>query len=182
MNNEIIEEIKSFYDKYSLRVSEFEMESEGKEYSACRYKLNGLIIISRVAKITPKKTGQFVTFWRRNKNGITEPFNENDTFDFYVINVRSENKIGQFVIPKSTLIEKGIISTRLKDGKRGFRVYPSWDIVNNKQAEKTQEWQLNYFIEIDDRIDSELVNKFYHLNYANSFDNNARESIDTKQT
>ncbi|MDR0329875.1 MAG: MepB family protein [Rickettsia sp.] len=29
-----------------------------------------------------------------------------------------------------------------------MRVYPPWDIVINKQAKKTQAWQLEYFLEI----------------------------------
>lgn len=85
-----------------------------------------------------KKVGQFVTFWKRNENGITEPFSQNDEFDFYVINMMGENNIGQFIFPKSVLIEKAIVKTDKKDGKRGFRVYSIWDTANNKQSEKTQ--------------------------------------------
>ena len=161
MNSELSKIKNKIYDKCSLRISEFEEELESKEYCACRFKLNGLNIICRNAKITPKKVGQFVTFWKRNKSGITEPLNENDRFDFYVINVSRENKLGQFIIPKSKLIDKGIISTNKKDGKRGFRVYPSWDTPNNKQAERTQKWQLNYFVEIDNKSDLKLVGNLY---------------------
>ena len=161
MNHELTKIKNIIYDKCSLRISEFEKEPESKEYDACRFELNGLNIVCRNAKITPKKVGQFVTFWKRNKNGITEPLNENDQFHFFVINVRKENKLGQFIIPKSTLIEKGLISTKKKDGKRGFRVYPSWDTTNNKQAEKTQKWQLNYFVEFDSNSDLKLVENLY---------------------
>jgi hypothetical protein len=45
------------------------------------------------------------------------------------------------------LQEKGILSDDNKEGKRGFRVYPPWDIAINKQAKQTQEWQLKYFLE-----------------------------------
>jgi hypothetical protein len=38
-----------------------------------------------------------------------------------------------------------IISTHLKEGKRGMRVYPPWDLPSSKQAKKTQQWQLPYF-------------------------------------
>jgi len=57
------------------------------------------------------------------------------------------------VFPKSELINKGIITTNKKDGKRGFRVYPKWNKTTNKQAEKTQKWQLNYFYEINEKTD-----------------------------
>jgi hypothetical protein len=132
------------YDKIELEISDFKIERESEEYDACQFKLNGRNIISRKAKITPKKVGQFVTFWKRNENGLIEPFNETDQIDFYAVIVRTENEFGQFVFPKSVLIIKGIISTERKEGKRAFRVYPNWDIVKNKQAERTQKWQLDY--------------------------------------
>jgi len=99
-------------------------------------------IICRSSKTTPKKVGQFVTFWKRNIKGITGPYSETNKIDFYVINVKSGNRFGQFVFPKSELINKEIIRTEGKDGKRGFRVYPKWDTPKNKQAEKTQKWQV----------------------------------------
>lgn len=149
------------YDKCSLDISDFKTEAESKEYNACRFKLNELNILSRSAKITPKKAGQFVTFWKRNENGSIEPFNENDLIDFYTVNVRTENKFGQFVFPKSVLIKKGILSTEKKEGKRAFRVYPNWDTVQSKQARRTQNWQLNYFYQISYSTDLQKVIELY---------------------
>lgn len=150
------------YDKCSLEISDFKIEAESKEYDACRFQLNGLNILNRNAKITPKKVGQFVTFWKRNENGPIEPFDENDQIDFYTVNVRTENEFGQFVFPKSVLIKKGIISTKKKEGKRAFRVYPNWDIAKNKQAERTQKWQLNYFYQINSSTDLQKVTELYN--------------------
>ena len=150
------------YDKCALGISSFQTEEESKAYDACRYQLNGLNILSRNAKITPKKVGQFVTFWKRKGNGPIEPFDENDQIDFYTVNVRTENNFGQFVFPKSELTKRGIISTEKKEGKRGFRVYPNWDIVKSKQAERTQKWQLNYFYEINRLTDLQKVNELYN--------------------
>lgn len=161
MNSNLNKVKTEIYDKCSLEISCFKKELEGKEYDACQFELNGMNIICRSSKITPKKDGQFVTFWKRNKKGITEPFSENDKFDFYVINVNSNNNFGQFVFPKSELIRKGIISTEIKGGKRGFRVYPKWDKAQNKQAERTQKWQLNYFYEIDKLTDLKKIMKLY---------------------
>ena len=161
MTNELSEIKNEVYDKCELLISELEYESESTDYAACSFKLNGLNIICRNAKITPKKIGQFVTFWKRNINGSIEPFFETDRIDFYAVNVRAENKRGQFVFPKSELIKKGIISTDKKEGKRAFRVYPSWDIVKNKQAERTQKWQLNYFYEIGKSTEFKKVNELY---------------------
>jgi len=161
MTIELLEIKKEVYDKCELQISEFEYESESTEYIACSFKLNGLNIICRSAKITQKKTGQFVTFWKRNVNGPIEPFYETDNIDFYVVNVRNKNKLGQFVFPKSMLIKNGIISTDKKEGKRAFRVYPPWDIVQNKQAERTQKWQLNYFYETGKFTDYKKVKELY---------------------
>lgn len=149
------------YDKCALKITEFETEPESKEYDACRFKLNSQNVVSRSAKITPKKVGQFVTFWKRNGNGPIEPFSETDRIDFFAVNVRYENGFGQFVFPKSVLVKKGIISTENKEGKRAFRVYPDWDIVKSKQAERTQKWQLNYFYEINESTDLNKVSELY---------------------
>ncbi len=162
MNSNLNKIKTEIYDNCSLEISDFKKELEGKEYDACKFELNGMKIICRSSKITPKKIGQFVTFWRRNIEGITEPFNESDKIDFYVINVSSKNNFGQFVFPKSELINKGIITTEKKDGKRGFRVYPKWDKTQNKQADKTQKWQLNYFYEIGSNTDFKIVNELYN--------------------
>lgn len=128
-----------------LKTKDFITESEGIEYEACQFYLNHKKVIYRNAKVTPKKTGQFVTFWKRNHEQITAPFDENDPFDFYMIKVNLENKTALFVFPKSLLLDKGIVSTKEKEGKRGFRIYPSWTKTDNKTAEKTQQWQLDYF-------------------------------------
>ncbi len=161
MDNNLNQIKTKVYDKCSFEISDFKFEPESKEYDASRFELSGRNILSRNAKITPKKVGQFVTFWKRNRYGIIEPFSESDRIDFYVVNVRIENEFGQFVFPKSVLIKKGIISTQKKEGKRAFRVYPKWDVVKNKQAEQTQKWQLNYFYEINNSIDLKKVSELY---------------------
>ncbi len=161
MENVLTKVQLEIYDKCDFKISNFKPEIESKEYNACRYELNGRNIFGRTSKITPKKIGQFVTFWKRNIKGVIEPFEENDEFDFYVVNSRTETKLGQFVFPKSVLIKKGIVSTAKKEGKRGFRVYPNWEIAKNKQAEKTQKWQLDYFYEINETTDLLKVAKLY---------------------
>ncbi len=121
--------------------------TESKEYNACSYTIDGMNFLERTAKITPKKTGQFVTCWKRNIDGITEPYKETDAIDFFIIKVNSTENSGAFKFPKAALIKHGILSTATKDGKRGFRVYPIWDAPTSKQAIKTQQWQLAYFID-----------------------------------
>lgn len=137
---------------------------ESAEYRACSFELNGNTIQFHISKITPTKTGQFVTIWKRNKEGITEPFDILDDIDFVIITSKSGDNLGQFIFPKSVLADKGIITRNGKEGKRGIRVYPPWDIVTSKQAEKTQSWQTKYFLTIknDNSTDLDLINKLIY--------------------
>ncbi|MBB6462703.1 MepB family protein [Flammeovirga kamogawensis] len=138
--------IRDFFLKKQLsNFNQFTIDKESTEYNGCSFFINEKKIIYRDSKITPKKIGQFVTFWKRDNQGITTPFHEDDNIDFYVINVQFENQLGQFIFPKDILIKKGIISTNQKEGKRGFRVYPIWDKTMSKQALSTQKWQVSFF-------------------------------------
>lgn len=150
-----------------MTFTEFRPHPESQEYEACSFKLNGKKVEFRSSKITPTKTGQFVTIWKRNKEGITEPFDISDDFDFMIICSKTEEKIGQFIFPKSVLREKGVISQNSKGGKRGIRVYPPWDEAENKQAEKTQSWQLRYFVIADTQnlSDCSLTKKILEEKY-----------------
>lgn len=157
-----LEQIKaSIYDKCSLYISDYIDETESKSYGACTFTLADSNIVCRDAKVTAKKAGQFVTFWKRLQNGEISPFHESDLIDFYVVNVKTENKLGQFVFPRSVLIKKGIITTQSKEGKRAFRVYPAWDIPNNKQALKTKKWQLDFFYEVSKDVDINLITSLF---------------------
>ena len=137
------------YDKCGFNLTDPKLNTESLEYGACSFALNGLIIQHRVSKITPTKTGQFVTIWKRNVEGITKPFDFSDELNFIIITSKNGNNFGQFIFPKSILADKGIITKNGKEGKRGIRVYPPWDIATNKQAEKTQSWQTKYFLTIN---------------------------------
>ena len=149
------------YDKCGWGITNFDIEPESREYEACKFQLNGLQIISRTAKITPKKIGQFVTLWKRNEDGIIEPYTENDQFDFVCVNVAFENNSGQFVFPKSVLLKKGVISSLQKEGKRALRVYPQWDKPESKQGKKSQQWQLDYFYKFRKDIDIEKMRALF---------------------
>lgn len=143
------------YDSCNLKCTAPEAEAESADYSAYRFKINDKSVCYREAKITPTKTGQFVTLWKRNISGVIEPFDFSDAIDFVIISIRKEKNFGQFIFPKEILLKKGIFSTETKEGKRATRVYAPWDITNSKQAQKTQLWQLDYFLDIskDEAID-----------------------------
>jgi hypothetical protein len=139
--------IKEYFEELSFAICDIETQAEASEYDGYSFTLNSKRVLFRTGKTTPKKVGQFVTFWRRNTAGITEPYSETDDIYFYIIHCLADGREGQFIIPRATLIAKGILSTATKDGKRGFRVYPAWDTPKSKQAIKTQQWQLAYFVE-----------------------------------
>ncbi len=141
---ELAEEL--FYKECGFEISNLKLHLESTEYGACTFNLGNHRIEYRVSKITPTKIGQFVTIWKRNNEGITAPFDISDDVDFIIINSREGDNVGQFIFPKYILVEKRILSQNGKDGKRGIRVYPPWDITTNKQAQKTQSWQLEYFV------------------------------------
>ena len=162
LTSELLQIKELVYDKCKFEFSKLVIDSESEEYQACSFKINSFQIIHRLSKITPTKIGQFVTIWKRNNEGITAPFDVSDNFDFIVITSKSDKNLGQFVFPKSVLLEKGIISNNNTSGKRGIRVYPPWDIPTSKQAEKTQLWQTKYFYSINkDAFDIELVKKLF---------------------
>lgn len=141
------------YDVLNFDFTVPQPELESAEYSAYRFHLNNKHICFREAKITPTKTGQFVTLWKRNSSKTIEPFDASDKIDFVIVSVRKNDVFGQFIFPQSVLLEKGIFSTPKKEGIRATRVYPPWDETTSKQAQKTQKWQLDYFCEMNQSVD-----------------------------
>jgi hypothetical protein len=151
------------YNPCQLKYSKFTIGNEGLGYGACSFELNSMSIIFRVARTTPKKIGQFVTLWKRIKNGTIQPYDISEDFDLFVIVAREDDKFGQFIFPKSVLLENGIISRNGKGGKLAIRIYPPWDITISPQAKKTQVWQLQYFLEVQKNksINCDLAKKLY---------------------
>lgn len=141
------------YDLCGFECSEPHPEKESQEYDAFDFSINKSRVKFRSAKITPTKTGQFVTLWKRNQSGIIEPFDYNDEIDFVIVSVQKENLAGQFIFSKDVLLKKGIFTTAAKEGIRATRVYPPWDETTSKQAQKTQQWQLDYFLSISNQTD-----------------------------
>ena len=159
MENSIIQTFITTIDTLILHPCNFELskllpESESKEYAAHTFKIGTFNVKFRIAKITPTKTGQFVTLWKRNTNGLTESHHIKDNFEFYIIGTKKDNLMGVFIFPKSVLFLNKILSDENNKGKNGFRVYPSWDLAENKQALKTQIWQSKYFVKL---TENELI-------------------------
>jgi hypothetical protein len=162
---ELVAARKFIYDPCRYLFSQLAEEKESLEYASYTFNLNKLSVKFRAAKITPTKTGQFVTLWKRNAAGITQPCDISDDVHLYVISVRKNNLYGHFVFPKIALTRQGILSSLEKEGKRGFRVYPPWDKTTNAQAQKTQKWQLDFFLEVHNgnSLNHERADHLYFL-------------------
>jgi hypothetical protein len=145
---ELIRSKDLIFNPCHFECSEPIIEAQSAEYGAYIFKLNSTDIRFRVAKITPTKVGQFVTLWKRIGNGPIQPYDMEDPIELFIIATVQADKFGQFIFPKSTLYKHGIISKNNQGGKRAIRVYPPWDITTNKQAKKTQAWQLEYFLDV----------------------------------
>lgn len=166
IHHDLITTKELIYEPCKFQLSNPSIEYESIEYGAYEFKLNELLIKFRIAKITPTKTGQFVTLWKRIGNSPICPYDLSDPIDFYVISARKDDYFGQFVFHKSVLAEQNVLSKNGENGKRAIRIYPPWDKVTSKQAEKTQNWQVKYFLNVpkNESLDAKKVKTFYGLN------------------
>jgi hypothetical protein len=146
-----------------MACSKLEVEQESRDYGAMRLDFDGLKILFRIAKITPRKTGQFVTLWKRIASGPIQPFDASDPVDAVVVFCRDDRRAGQFVFPKSVLCQQGVFSTKGQGGRRAIRVYPPWDNPTSPQAARSQAWQLAHFLEMPDTgsVDEARARRLY---------------------
>lgn len=154
--------IETIYHPNKWVVIDCICDVESCRYEACSFLLNSKVIVFRSAHITPTKVGQFVTLWKRVKNGPIRPYDLTDSGDLVVISVQQKGNSGHFVFPKNILFEKGIISKRGMGGKRAMRLYPPWDCPTSKLGQKAQSWQLEYFLDAFPDV-QDLFMKYGHL-------------------
>ncbi|MGG0537707.1 MepB family protein [Priestia aryabhattai] len=130
----------------------------------------GQYVRFRVAKTTPNKVGQFVSFWEKDKAHKNQAFSYGKATDLIVINTfTSTNRFGQFIFPKEVLLKQKILKTETTKGKMAIRVYPIWDKPTSTQAMETQKWQLEYFVETND-ANNFLCQKFLKLYFESRND------------
>ena len=143
---------KILQEKMGISFSSVTAENESQEYKAATCLYKGSKILFRVAKITPRKIGQFVTFWERDKSSkIIKPFAYEDNISAFIIFLSQKENKGCFIFNKEVLLRNGILSKSAQGGKRAFRVYPPWVQPTSKVALKTQQWQLLHFINFDSK-------------------------------
>ena len=163
LSDDLITIKQIFRSKLNVELENIKVEKESATYSACTFNITKLLVLYREAKVTPTKIGSFVTIWKRNADGATEPFNINDDIDLIVISCRKGEQFGQFVFPKNILGEKKVLTKKNIEGKRGIRVYPPWDIAINKQAMLTQAWQSKYFLDMRTPLYIDTAKKLFGI-------------------
>lgn len=137
------------YEPNDLIVTSVQEEKQNAAYGAGIFQLASNTVRFRVAHITPKKAGQFVAFWEKDEDNKNQPYAYEKAPDLLVITTfKNKSEFGQFVFPKEVLVKQQILQSASTKGKMAMRVYPSWDQPSSKQASKTQEWQLPYFIDM----------------------------------
>lgn len=138
----------NFYEPNHLVIKDIGEEAQNSDYGAGIFQLNSKSVRFRVAKTTPNKIGQFVSFWEKDASHKNQAFSYEKATDLLVINTfANKDRFGQFVFPKEVLVQQKILKTATTKGKMAIRVYPIWDNPTSKQAIETQKWQLEYFIE-----------------------------------
>jgi hypothetical protein len=103
--------IDVFFAPHHLELSKYTEDAESKAYEGCSFIVGQKTVIYRKAKQTPKKVGQFVTFWKREGTAPIAPFHIDDLFDYYIIYASNETETGVFVFTKDRLRDKAIVST-----------------------------------------------------------------------
>lgn len=155
---------QTIYKNTVLTVTSVQEEKQNAKYGAGTFKLSSKTIRFRVAHTTPTKIGQFVAFWEKDENNKNQPFLYEEAPDLLVITTfKNETEFGQFIFPKDVLLKQSILMSHSTKGKMAIRVYPSWDHPSSKQAMKTQEWQLPYFIDMShpNKLLLEKIKKLY---------------------
>lgn len=139
------------FDPAGSACSAPEPEAESQDYGAHTLTIDGASVRFRVARETPKKIGQFVTFWKRIGDGPIQPFDVYDDIDALIVVTRAPDRFGYFEFPMHSLCDHGIVTVGGKEGKRAFRLYPPWDSPVNRTAVSAQNWQLSHFTDLSDR-------------------------------
>lgn len=145
----------------NYKIEELKNEPLNIDYEGTHFVINDYSFRSRLAKLTPKKKGYFVVFWKKDTAGKNQPYSFDDSPDKVIVSIIDHNFTGQFIFPKNILLRKGILSSETNNGKMAIRVYPTWVKELNSTATKTQNWQKEYFIDTSVNVDLEKLKHLY---------------------
>ena len=105
--NNIIQNLNNIvYKPNNLMITNLKEEKQNAEYAGCLFHLNNKTIRFRKSKVTPNKTGQFVSFGRKMKICEIERSLIKVAPDLLVITCIADNKLGQFIFPKEILLKE----------------------------------------------------------------------------
>ena len=124
------------------------LDPYNQAYEGFDFNVRNIKYRSRLAKKTPKKAGYFLAIWEKDAENNNIPFSEIRFPDFLIVNILDEGRKGQFIFPKATLKQQGILSSDIKPGKMAFRVYTPWDRDLNMGAIKAAKWQRPFFVQL----------------------------------
>ena len=159
---ESVEMINKILNRLKLNpVSNVCIEPLNIDYESCIFNINQKVYRHRKAKKTPNKKGYFTVFWVKDDNNKNRPYTLEETPDNLIITVIDENRKGQFIFPRETLLKKNILKAENNKGKMAMRVYPDWETELNKTAEQTRKWQCDYFIDFTDEINKDKLIRLY---------------------
>lgn len=134
-------------------------ETYNAEYESYCFQINHCSYRHRLAKKTPTKSGYFVVFWTKDHDNNNRPFTYQEAKDILIITVLDHTHKGLFIIPKSELLAQRLLYSENNKGKMAMRVYPPWEVNLNPSAQKAQNWQTQYFIDLTHTIDFHLLKK-----------------------
>jgi len=143
------------------KIESLHLEKQNSEYEGMTFKIGQFSYRSRLAKKTPNKKGYFVVFWEKDQHHNNTPFKFDDSPDKLIISIKDGLHSGQFIFPKAILVAKGILSYERQLGKMAMRIYPNWVSNLNPTAQRTQLWQLNYFMNYDQNMSINMVRSLY---------------------
>ncbi|WP_339179399.1 MepB family protein [Oceanobacillus sp. FSL W7-1293] len=152
---------KSLLSGTDYDITNIVKEPQNMEYEGTTFTIHENMYRSRLAKRTLKKKGYFVVFWEKDVNHCNQPYAYSESPDKIMISIIDKDLKGQFIFPKSLLLEKRILRTINNKGKMAIRVYPSWEKPLNNAAKKTQAWQAPYFINVSNEIDWRRLRELY---------------------
>ncbi|MED4128116.1 MepB family protein [Shouchella miscanthi] len=148
----------TIYKPIGLSIESAQGEEQNSRYGAGTFRTLHKTIRFRVANNTPNKIGQFVAVWKKDDANKNRPYTYGEALDLFVVTVfKNHFEFGQFVFPKDILVKKNLLKTDTTKGKMGFRVYPEWDRPVSKQGLKTQEWQMPYFVYMNEQKRAEIL-------------------------
>lgn len=129
-----------------------EPEEQNGDYEAGIVAMGSKVWRIRTARVTPKKPGAFVAVWKRNLDGETCPFELDEHIEGLLVFVCEGEQFGVFQFSSAQLVNLGVSRSGVHEGKRGFRVYPSWSTELNRQATLTQRLQSSAFRRMDSAL------------------------------